>query len=208
MADRLRPLWDFDDLDATEQRLRAQLEQEESDAARAEVLTQIARVDGLRDDFEECARTLDEAEMLAGSSAAARVRIELERGRMQRSSGDSEAALPLFESAFTRASEAGEYYLAGDAAHMCAIAVTNREAMEEWTRRGLELGEREPDAAYWGGPLLNNLAWSYYDSGEYERALELFGRALEVRQRDPDNQAAIAHAKEAVATTLEALGRS
>ncbi|CAN5251479.1 hypothetical protein BH18ACT12_BH18ACT12_24060 [soil metagenome] len=208
MADRLRPLWDFEDVDATEQRLRALLEHEESDAGRAEVLTQIARVHGLRDDFEECARTLDEADALAGSSAAVRVRIELERGRMHRSSGDSEAALPLFESAFTRASEAGEQYLAGDAAHMSAIAVSNREAMEEWTQRGLELGEREPDAAYWAGPLLNNLGWSYYDSGEYARALELFERALEVRERDPDNEVAIAHAKEAVETTLEALGRS
>lgn len=208
MADRLRPLWDFDDLDATVERLRAQLEREESDAGRAEVLTQIARVHGLRNDFEGCAKTLDEAETLAGSSAAARVRIELERGRMHRSSGDSEAALPLFESAFTRASDAGDYYLAGDAAHMCAIAVPNRQAMEEWTQRGLELGEREPDAAYWSGPLLNNLGWSYYDSGEYERALELFERALKVRERDPNNEAAIAHAKDAVETTREALGRT
>jgi len=208
MADRLRPLWDFDDLDATEQRFRTQLEHEESDAGRAEVLTQIARMHGLRDDFEECARKLDEAETLAGSSAAARVRVELERGRMHRSSGDSEAALPLFESAFAHASEAGEFYLAGDVAHMCALAVTNREAMEEWTQRGLELGEREPEAAYWAGPLLNNLAWSYYDSAEYERALELFERALEVRERDPSNRVAITHAREAVTTTLEALGRS
>jgi tetratricopeptide (TPR) repeat protein len=208
MVDRLRPLWDFDDLDASEQRFRAQLEQEESDAGRAEVLTQVARVHGLRDDFVGCAKTLDEADALAGSSAAARIRIELERGRMHRSSGASEAALPLFESAFTRASVAGEYYLAGDAAHMCALAVPNREAMEEWTQRGLELGEREPAAAYWSGPLLNNLGWSYYDSGEYERALEFFERALEVRERDPDNQPAIAHAREAVETTLEALGKT
>jgi tetratricopeptide (TPR) repeat protein len=208
MADRLRPLWDFDDLDASEERFRAQLDQEESDAGRAEVLTQVARVHGLRDDFDTCAKTLDEADALAGSSAAARIRIELERGRMYRSSGASEAALSLFESAFTRASEAGEYYLAGDAAHMCALAAEDRQAMEEWTQRGLELGEREPEAAYWAGPLLNNLGWAYYDFGEYERALELFERALEVRERDPANQAAIAHAKEALETALTALGRA
>jgi tetratricopeptide (TPR) repeat protein len=208
MADRLRPLWDFDDLDATEQRFRTQLEQEESDAGRAEVLTQVARVHGLRNDFDTCAKTLDEADALAGSSAAARIRIELECGRMYRSSGDPEAALPLFESAFARASEAGEYYLAGDAAHMCALVVPTREAMEEWTQRGLALGERKADAAYWAGPLLNNLGWSHYDSGEYERALDLFERALEVRERDPENQAAIAHAREAVETTLEALGKT
>ena len=208
MADRLRPLWDFDDLEASEQRFRAQFEQESSDAGRAEVLTQIARVHGLRDHFESAARTLDEAEALAGSSATARVRIDLERGRMHRSSGDSEAALPLFEAAFARASEANDYYLAGDAAHMCALAAEDPQAMEEWTQRGLELGEREPDAAYWAGPLLNNLGWAYYDSGDHERALELFERALEARERDPENQAAIAHAKEAVETALTALGRT
>jgi tetratricopeptide (TPR) repeat protein len=207
MADRLRPLWDFDDLEASEQRFRERFEREGSDAGRAEVLTQIARVHGLRDDFEGCARTLVEAEALAGSNATARVRIDLERGRMHRSSGDSQAALPLFEAAFARASEAGDYYLAGDAAHMCALAAENRQAMEEWTQRGLELGEREPDAAYWAGPLLNNLGWAYYDSGEYERALDLFERALEVRERDPENKAAIAHATEAVETALTALGR-
>jgi len=207
MADRLRPLWDFDELDASEHRFRAQLEQERSDAGRAEVLTQIARVQGLRADFRGCATTLDEAETLAGSDATAHVRIELERGRMHRSSGQLEAALLLFESAFGRASDTGNYYLAGDAAHMCALAVQDRETMEDWTQRGLELGERAPDAAYWAGPLLNNLGWSYYDSGEYERALELFERALEVRERDPDNDAAIVHAREAVQTALAALDR-
>ena len=208
MADRLRPLWDFDDLEGSEQRFREQFQQESSNAGRAEVLTQIARVHGLRDDFAGCARTLAEAEALAGSNATARIRIDLERGRMYRSSGDSEAALPLFDGAFARASEASEYYLAGDAAHMCALAAQNRQAMEEWTQRGLELGERQPEAAYWAGPLLNNLGWAHYDSGEYERALELFERALAVRERDPENQAAIAHAKEALETALTALGRN
>jgi tetratricopeptide (TPR) repeat protein len=55
--------------------------------------------------------------------------------------------------------------------------------------------------------LLNNLGWAYFDAGEHERALGLFQRALEVRERDPANQAAIVHAKEAVQTALEALGR-
>ena len=95
MSDRLRPLWDFDDLDATESRLRVQLEGESDDAGRAEVLTQLARVEGLRDDFDGCERLLKEAEALAGASAVAKVRIDLERGRKLRSSGDPEGALPL-----------------------------------------------------------------------------------------------------------------
>jgi tetratricopeptide (TPR) repeat protein len=207
MADRLRPLWDFDDLDGSEARFREQLDDEESDAGRAEVLSQLARVEGLRGDFEAAARVLDKAEPLAGPGPVANVRLELERGRVFRSSGDLEAAFPLFQSAYDRACEAGEFYLAGDAAHMCAIAVTDRAVMEQWTQRGLDLGEREPEAAYWAGPLLNNLGWEYFDSGEHEHALELFQRALEVRERDPGNQAAIGHAKEAVQAALEALGR-
>src|SRR5689334_11670094 len=48
MPDRLRPLWDFEDVEGTETRLREQLEREESGAGRAEVLTQLARVHSLR----------------------------------------------------------------------------------------------------------------------------------------------------------------
>ena len=208
MADRLRPLWDFDDLDASEQRFRAQLEHEPSTSGRTEVLTQLARVETLRGNFERSAQLLDEAGSLAGPSPAANVRLELERGRMYRSSGDPKAAFPLFESAFARAVEAGEHYLAGDAAHMCAISVDDREVMEHWTQRGLDLGEREPDASYWAGPLLNNLGWAYFDDANYERALLLFERALDARNRDPGNVAGIAWAQYAVGQTLRMLGRA
>ena len=61
MNDRLRALWEFDDLDATEARLRAQLEREPTDAGRAEVLTQLARVEGLRDRFGDGDRLIEEA---------------------------------------------------------------------------------------------------------------------------------------------------
>ena len=207
MPDRLRPLWDFEDLDGTSSRFREQLDQEEFDSRRAEVLSQLARVESMREEFERCAELLDKAELLAGSDPVADIRLELERGRMFRSSGDLEAAFPLFKSAFDRACEAGELWFAGDAAHMCAIAFSDRGLMEEWTQRGLDLGEREPDAAYWAGPLLNNLGWAYFDAGDHEQALELFERALVVRERDPGNPAAIQIAKEAVEEARQALAR-
>jgi tetratricopeptide (TPR) repeat protein len=205
VGDRLRPLWDFDDLDATEDRLRGQLAREPSDAGRAEVLTQLARVEGLRDDFDASERLLQEADALAGSSAVAKVRIDLERGRKLRSSGDARASVPLFESAFSRALEISEYFLAGDAAHMVAIAEPSK--MLEWTQRGLELADAEPDAAYWAGPLLNNLGWFHYEAGDYEAALDAFQRALAAREREPENQQAIGWAKEAVAEAQRKLGR-
>ena len=203
MTDRLRPLWDFDDLDSTERRLSDRLEAEKSDAGRAEVLTQLARVEGLREDFDASERLLQQAEALAGANDIARVRIDLERGRKLRSSGDPAAALPLFEAAFARASDDRQDFLAGDALHMCAISVDNLDATEQWTQRGLDFGERRPEAAYWAGPLLNNLGWAYYEAGDYPRALELFEQALEVRLRDPENEAAIAFAREAVETARQ-----
>ena len=202
MPDRLRPLWDFDDLDATESRLRTQFEGEKSDQGRAEVLTQLARLAGLRDDFTACDALLQEAEPLAGDGVA-RVRVDLERGRKLRSSGDAAAAVPLFEAAFARASELHEFFLAGDAAHMVAIADEGK--MLEWTERGLALAESEADAAYWAGPLLNNLGWHYFEAGDHAKALEVFERALEVRRRDPSNPQAIQWAQEAVDEARKAL---
>src|SRR5439155_1317825 len=79
--------------------------------------------------------------------------------------------------------------------------------MTEWTERGLALAEDEPDAAYWAGPLLNNLGWQHFEAGDYEAALGAFEPALEVRERDPTNADAIAFAREAVETARQALGR-
>jgi len=206
MTDRLRSHWDFDDLDATEERFRALLAEEVSEAGRAEILTQLARVEGLRERFERADALVDEA---AGLSPApvVRVRIDLERGRICRSSGSKDTALPLFESAFATAREAGEDWLAGDAAHMCALAAPDTEGFLAWTRRGIALAESSEAAAYWLGPLLNNLGWEHFDAGEHEQALGVFERALAVREREPAQVAAIEAARAAVTEALRALGR-
>lgn len=193
--DPLRAYWDFDDLDATEGRFRA---------LRDEALTQLARVAGLRDDFAAGDRLLDE---VSSAEPRVRIRVDLERGRLRRSAGDSAAALPLFERAFAAAVDAGEDWLAADAAHMAALAAPDREGFVAWTNRGLELADRSEAAAYWAGPLLNNLGWEHFDAEEYEQALDAFERALEVRLRDPENTAAIDYAREAVAEAKQKLGR-
>lgn len=208
MGDRLRPLWDFADLGATARRFRALLE-EEPPAGRAEVLTQLARVEGLRGSFEEGERLLVEAEALADANPALAARIPLERGRLLRSSGDPAAALPLFEAAFAIAVEAGDEFLAVDAAHMAAIAAPDRDGMLEWTRHGIELagGSDDPEVRYWLGPLENNLGWELYARGEYEPALAAFRRALEARERQSERRAEIGIARYAIGKTLRALGR-
>ena len=208
MDDRLRPLWDFDDLDATERRFHEQLELEESDAGRAEVMTQLARVAGLRGDFEEGDRLLDEARTHGRESAVAQTYIDLERGRLRRSSGDAAAALPLFESAFAEALRANQYFVAVDAAHMAALAAADREGFLVWTQRGIDLAEGREGASYWLGPLLNNLGWEYYEAADYALALDAFERALRARERDPANASAIEIARYAVGKTLRVLGRT
>jgi tetratricopeptide (TPR) repeat protein len=208
MADDLRSLWDFDDLDSTEQRLRAELARALDDDARAEVLTQLARVEGLRGEFDGGERLIQEAAAVAGDNATAGARIDLERGRLRRSSGDAEAALPLFESAFAIAREAGASFIAADAAHMTALAAPDAAGFVAWTRRGIELAESDDDARYWLGPLLNNLGWNYYDAGDFEPALDAFERALCAREEDPGNAEAVEIARYAVGKSLRALGRS
>ncbi len=208
MSDRLRPLWDFDDLDRSERQLREQLANEETEEGRAEVLTQLARVEGLRDGFDAGERLIAEAELLAGASEIARARIDLERGRLRRSSGDRDGAFPLFESAFATSLADGRHFVAADAAHMAALAAPDREGFVSWTQRGMELAEEHETASYWLGPLLNNLGWEHYEAGSYEPALDAFQRALAARERDPDDAAAVQLARYAVGKTLRALGRA
>ena len=194
MSDPLRPFWDFDDLDATEARFRA---------LRAEALTQLARVEGLRDGFAGGDRLLDEvvddarvsAFASTWSAAGFAARLATRRLRCRSSSARS------------RAVDAGEDWLAGDAAHMGALAAPDRDGFIAWTTVGSSWRSRSPAAVYWVGPLLNNLGWEYFDAGEYEQALDAFERALEMRVRDPGNPAAIEHAREAVAEARKALGR-
>ena len=208
MNDRLRPLWDFNDLDTSEKRLREQLDAETRDPGRAEVLTQLARVEGLQDRFEAGDKLIDEAVALAGDDKAALARIDLERGRLRRSGGDPDAARPLFVSAFDIAMDAGQTFIAADSAHMAALVAGGREGFVDWTRRGIDLAEADQGARYWLGPLYNNLGWEYYDAGDYQEALNAFERQVTAREEDGDGQGVIEISRYAVGKTLRALGRS
>jgi tetratricopeptide (TPR) repeat protein len=207
MGDRLRALWDFDDLDASEARLRNQLDEEQDDVGRAEVLTQLARVEGLRDAFAAGDALLDEAEKLGGDAPPARMRIALERGRLRRSGGDAKASTPLFLAAYELAFAEGEEFIAVDAVHMLAIAGPDFESRLAWAERGIELASQsdDPEVTSWLGSLYNNVGWDYYEAGEHETALEWFERALVEREKRPDQPQRIAHAREAVEEARKAL---
>ena len=201
MGDRLRALWDFDDLDASEERFRAQLQAETTDSGRAEVLTQLARVEGLRGRFEQCDALLDRAEELGGAEA----RVLLERGRRERSSGRPGAGVEWFQQAFAEARSRGDEVLAVDAAHMLAIVGDS----EAWTARAVEIAASsdDPGVRYWLGPLYNNVGWSRYESGDAAGALEAFELALASRERDDPRPYPRETARYAVGKALRALGR-
>jgi tetratricopeptide (TPR) repeat protein len=200
MGDRLRSTWDFNDVETSRQRFRGLLEEETTDVGKAEVVTQLARTEGLEDRFEDGDRLLDEAEALAGDSRLVRARVDLERGRLRRSAGDPDAALPLFETAFQTALAVPHEFIAVDAAHMAAIAAPDLETRMAWADRGIAMAESsdDPDVRYWLGSLFNNVGWDYFDAGEYDVALDWFERALVERERRPDEPDRIAHAREAV----------
>jgi len=115
-------LWDYDNPAESEQRLRALLpaaEQGGDSAYRAELLTQVARTQGLQRQFEDAHSTLDHAEsLLDGSPSRAMIRLVLERGRVFNSSGDPGRAQPLFQRAWQMALAEREDFYAVDAAHM------------------------------------------------------------------------------------------
>ena len=190
-----RNVWDFNDLDLSERRFRAALEEEQSAAARAALLTQLARIEGLRGDFAAGERLLTEAEDLGGAESW----VLIERGRLLRSSGDGASALPLFEAAYEQARAADDGFLAGDAAHMAALVGD----VEEWTARGLEV----TGDGYWRAPLLNNVGWARFDAEDFDRALDAFEAALAVRSEDPQQPHEREIARYAVGKTLRALGR-
>ena len=194
-------MWDFDDLDSSESRFRALLDGDGAAVDRAGVLTQLARIEGLRGRFPQGELLLAQAEAAGGADGW----VAIERGRLLRSSGDEAGAAPLFEAAFERALEAGDGFLAGDAAHMAAL-VGDAEAR---TARGVELARRwdDPGARYWLGPLLNNIGWRRFESGDVAGALVAFEEALRVRSDEPERPYAREVARYAVGKALRALGR-
>src|SRR3989442_144323 len=60
---------------------------------------------------------------------------------------------------------------------MMAIVSPPDEALR-WNERAMAFAEKssDPKAQGWIGSLLNNIGWTYYDTGDYAKALEGFER--------------------------------
>ena len=173
-----------------------------------ELLTQIARAQGLQRNFAAAHATLDEAaRLLAPPHKRAAVRLLLERGRVFNSAGEPSRAHPLFVQAWEEAQAAGEEALAVDAAHMVAIVLPPEEQLA-WNLRALALAENatDPRARKWIVSLHNNIGWTYHALGQNEQALASLAKTVEWHEAAGRTiERRIAHWS--VARILRALGR-
>lgn len=173
--------WNYADPADTELRFREVLPLAEASGDNdyhAQLLTQIARTQGLRRQFDEAHATLDTAAAMVGEhTPIAAVRLLLERGRTFNSSGKQEIAMPLFRGALDRAVAAGLEFHAVDAAHMLGIAAPVDERLS-WNLHAVELAERAslPRAKGWLGALYNNIGWTFFEQKNYDSAEDYFRR--------------------------------
>ena len=173
-------LWDYDNPDQTENKFRGILLQfPEEDPAFLELLTQIARSQGLQRKFDHAHQTLDQVKRrLEKLPSRPGIRYLLERGRVFNSSGTPELARPFFEQALAMAKQLNEDFYAVDALHMLAIVASPEQGLA-LNLQAIRLAEssRQERARGWLGSLYNNTGWSYHDMGDYLSALAIFRKA-------------------------------
>lgn len=204
-------LWDYHNPAKTEQLFLEVLpvaQNDGDDDYLAQLLTQIARTQGLQRKFDVAHQTLDEVkELLCEKTPIAQIRYLLERGRVYNSSQKADEARLLFKQAWDVARQNSEDYYAVDAAHMFGICETGDESLW-WNERAMEVAEasNHPRAKGWLGSLYNNTGWTYHDMGNYERALTLFEKGLAWREERHDT-IATQIAKWTIARTLRSMGR-
>lgn len=205
-------LWDFQDPAATEVKFRQLLpaaEKCDDPSYLGQLLTQIARSEGLQGKFDEADATLNRAEKLVAPDLRLLfTRCLLERGRVLNSSGKPEQARPLFEQAWKVGSTGGFDDYAIDAAHMIAIVESAPAAQLRWNEHALELAERSADerARRWRASLCNNIGWTYFDQKDYDNAMASFERAVKLRE-ESGKPRELRIARYCVAKTLRMQGR-
>lgn len=180
-------LWNFSNPAGTEAKFRELLPDAEKSPDTVyllQLLTQIARAQGLQARFDEAHQTLDRVEAEIRSHgrgdgiAIAKTRYFLERGRVFNSSGKPAEAMPCFEEAMNVARAAKLPRLEVDAIHMLAIAAPDSESRIRWgniaASRAKELNETG-----WLAAIYNNLGEEYRAMKRYDEALRCFQALIE-----------------------------
>lgn len=186
----LDALWDYQHPDSTEivfkeilNGLHSSTESSYDAEYHVELLTQIARAQGLQGEFKEAHATLDSAKiMLTDNMKIGHIRYLLERGRIFNVSGEWEISKPLFLKAYEFGTENGLDFYTIDAIHMIGI-VEPPEKQLDWNLKALQIAEETSDKSCegWLGPLYNNIGWTYHDQGNYNEALQYFQKGYDWR---------------------------
>lgn len=204
-------LWDYQNPKQTEIKFREliPIAKESGDVSYyAQLLTQIARTEGLQRKFEDAHKTLDIIEpLLTDELVVARVRYLLERGRVYNSSNHPDRAKPFFLEAWKLAEVNKEYFYAIDAVHMLQIIEVPEKKLE-WANIAIEMAEKTTDerAKNWLGSLYNNTGWAYNGLKQYDKALEMFKKSLKWQEEKGDVYGTII-AKWTIARTYRSLDR-
>ena len=166
---------------------------------------QTARSLGLQGRFDEAWAEL--AKISAARTPRIEVRLQLESGRLENSRGHRDAAKPYFRQALELAEQGHFEHEAIDAAHMLGIVSAGEEAIR-WNELGLRLAAASSNesARQWKGSLLNNLGWTYFNTGDFNSALSTFQAALAFQETAGD-AVRIRVAQWTVARCLRALER-
>lgn len=179
--------WNFNDPAKTESTFRTLLSETDEPAGSEYVLalnTQIARTLGLQQKFEAAHDQLDLVEkQIEPDQTVVKIRYLLERGRVLNSSGKKADAVPFFLEAWELGLDVKADYYAVDAAHMLGIAATPEQQLI-WNEKAVKLAEKSKDTRTqdWLGSLYNNIGWTYHDSQDYDKAMEVFMKALAWRE--------------------------
>jgi len=204
-------LWNYSDPAGTGTKFREILPQAESFGDTAyiiELLTQIARTEGLQMEFDEAHKILDGAEKLLNDNyKRPKLRYLLERGRTYNSSKVYDKAKELFLEAYNLGLSLHEERLTVDAAHMMGIVEKGVESLK-WNEIAMQHSENSQytDAKIWLGALYNNTGWTYHDMGKYDKALELFEKNV-VWHTERKSVRQLGIAMWCIGRTLRSLGR-
>ncbi len=209
-------MWDYQHPDSTEIVFTEMLEEMKGSSEssydmeyHAELLTQIARTQGLQRKFFQAHATLDSVKnMLNENMKTAQIRYLLERGRVFNTSGEWEISKPLFLKAYEFGVESGLDIYTLDAAHMMGI-VEPPEKQLEWNLKALKIAEETSDTNCkgWLAPLYNNIGWTFHDLAEYDQALIYFQKGYEGRIEIGDDRGTRI-AKWTVGRCLRSLGQN
>jgi len=210
--DNFDDLWNLGEPVVIETEFRKLLPQAESLKNKSiylQILSQIALTQALQKRFDDAHKTLNNAEaLLTPEYELAHVRILLERGRVFQQAAKIPEARVCLEQSFELSTKHNFDFHTINAAHMIAIVASTTTEKITWNQRALDLAAKTQDqrAQNWLGSLYNNLGQNYLEAKQFEKALAVFQKALECREKE-DYAPNIRYAKWSVARALRSLGR-